>query len=322
MNQAYSTFRFKDNHPPASDFLQEALSGLKSSPKTISPKFFYDEAGSRLFDQICQTPEYYPTRTEAGIIRDNLQEIAHCARKDCLIVEPGSGNSAKVRELLDVVRPRSYLPMDISKSFLRDEAQKLSREYPWLEVHAVCSDFTVSMELPDYSHDARKVVFFPGSSIGNFDPEFAADFLARIKDILGSDGGLLIGVDLKKEAKILNAAYNDRQGLTAAFNLNLLTRMNRELGADFELDAFDHVAFYNEKSGRIEMHLCSKKEQSVQVGECALEFSEGETIHTENSYKYTASEFENLAGGAGLNLEKLWTDDNNWFGLFYFTVAA
>jgi len=165
-------------------------------------------------------------------------------------------------------------------------------------------------------------VFFPGSSIGNFDPEFAADFLTRIKDILGSDGGLLIGVDLKKEAKILNAAYNDRQGLTAAFNLNLLTRMNRELGADFDLGAFDHVAFYNEKLGRIEMHLCSKKEQGVQVGECVLEFSEGETIHTENSYKYTAAEFEKLAGGAGLTLEKLWTDDNDWFGLFYFTVAA
>ncbi len=314
-------FKFQDNHPPASNFAQEALEGLQADSKYLSPKFFYDEAGSRLFDRICQTPEYYPTRTESAIIRDNVSEIAHCLGRGCLLVEPGSGNSAKVRELLHAIQPHSYLPMDISKAFLQKEARKLAEEFPWLEVHAVCSDFTVSMDIPIYPEGIHRVAFFPGSTIGNFDPSAAASLLSDIRAMVGDNGGLLIGVDRKKDEALLNAAYNDADGITAAFNKNLLVRMNRELGATFDLDLFSHHAFYNAAKGRIEMHLRSDGAQQVQIGGTAFEFAAGETIHTENSYKYSVDEFSALAASAGFAPEARWSDTNEWFTLYYFTAA-
>ena len=318
MTQTMTAFKFKDNHPPESDFEQEVLTGLQVSPKTLPPKFFYDEVGSGLFDAICGTPEYYPTRTETAIIRDNVEAITRAIGRGCLLVEPGSGNSAKVRTLLKPLEPHAYMPMDISKAFLKKEACKLAAEFPWLDVYAVCSDFTVSMEIPVSPKGVHRIAFFPGSSIGNFEPEDAVAFLGNIRQMVGDDGGLLIGVDMKKDESILNAAYNDAAGITAAFNLNLLTRINRELGADFDLDAFSHHAFYNADVGRIEMHLKSLKDQQVMVAGRVIRFHAGETIHTENSYKYTTDEFAALAARAGFSLDRRWQDGQGLFSLFYF----
>lgn len=318
MNTTATALKFQDNHPTESDFAQEAIDGLLATPKKIAPKFFYDETGSRLFDAICRTEEYYPTRTESSIIKDNVDDIARHIGRGCLLVEPGSGNSAKVRELLEAVKPHSYLPMDISKLFLRKEAEKLAAEFPWLNVHAVCSDFTVSMDIPFYPEGVHRVAFFPGSSIGNFEPSEATNFLRKIRGMVGQEGGLLIGVDLKKESILLNAAYNDAKGVTAKFNMNLLVRMNRELGANFDTNSFKHHAFYNALAGRIEMHLVSTKDQTVQISDNSIEFGRGETIHTENSYKYTVPEFQVVAEAAGFKLKTVWTDENNWFSLQYF----
>ncbi|MEX0298421.1 MAG: L-histidine N(alpha)-methyltransferase [Kordiimonas sp.] len=321
MNTTAIALKFQDNHPAESDFAQEALDGLLASRKKIAPKFFYDETGSRLFDAICKTEEYYPTRTESSIIRDNVEDIARHLGRGCLLVEPGSGNSAKVRELLDAVKPHSYLPMDISKVFLKKEAEKLAQEFPWLNVHAVCSDFTVSMTIPFYPTGVRRVAFFPGSSIGNFEPSEATEFLKNVREMVGKNGGLLIGVDLKKDISTLNAAYNDKAGVTAKFNMNLLTRMNKELGANFDANTFEHEAFYNEEEGRIEMHLASLEEQTVKIGNHQIDFELGETIHTENSYKYSLEEFEAVAKAAGFHQETVWTDTENKFSLQYFSGA-
>ena len=321
MTQVMNAIRIQDNHPPASDFEAEVLAGLTASPKTLPPKFFYDETGSGLFDAICRTPEYYPTRTESAIIRDNVEAIARAIGRGCLLVEPGSGNSAKVRDLLGPLEPCAYMPMDISKAFLKKEARKLAHEFPWLDVYAVCSDFTVSMDIPLSPNGVHRVAFFPGSSIGNFEPADAVRFMANIREMVGARGGLLIGVDMKKDPAILNAAYNDAAGITAAFNLNLLTRINRELWADFNLDRFAHKAFYDEERGRIEMHLESLQDQTVTVAGQPIRFRAGETIHTENSYKYTPGEFSALAAEAGFTLDARWQDESGLFSLFYFRAV-
>jgi dimethylhistidine N-methyltransferase len=226
-----------------------------------------------------------------------------------------------VRELLDAIKPHSYMPMDISKAFLQKGARKLAGEFPWLEVHAVCSDFTVSMDIPLYPEGVHRVAFFPGSSIGNFEPRAAQDFLSRIRTMVGDTGGLLIGVDRKKDAAILNAAYNDAAGITEAFNKNLLVRMNRELSASFDPDAFRHKAFYGPGPGRIEMHLESTCDQTVTVAGETVSFMRGETIHTENSYKYTPEEFTALAARAGFRCTARWSDPRAWFTLYYLAAA-
>lgn len=315
-------FSFHDQHPKPVDFFQEVLAGLTQQQRYIPPKFFYDEIGSRLFDRICTTSAYYPTRTEIGILRDNAAAIAEQIGRDCLLIEPGSGNSAKVRELLDALAPRLYMPVDISKQYLRESAAKLAQEYPWLEVRAACADFTDGQRLPALPDEGRCVVFFPGSSVGNFEPDAAIAFLTFMAETVGEGGGLLIGVDLKKEAAILDAAYNDAEGVTAAFNLNLLARINRELGADFDLKGFEHCAFYNAELGRIEMHLISQKQQRVRIDGQCFEFRRGESIHTENSYKYTVDEFSGLAAQAGFRLEQVWTDERDLFSVQYYTVAS
>lgn len=314
--------RFTDLHPAPNDFYAEVIQGLNRRPRAIGPKFFYDEYGSRLFDALCQTPEYYPTRTEIAILERHIGSIAQHISPRCVLIEPGSGNSRKVRILLDTLRPRAYLPIDISKDYLRSTAQHVAEEYPWLSVHAVCADYSTSIELPDYPPGTRKLAFFPGSSIGNFEPPQAVAFLRNIARMVSPDGGLLIGVDLKKDPARLNAAYNDAQGITADFNLNLLKRINHALHADFVIDMFQHHAFYNSAVGRIEMHLVSRQAQRVRVGSKHFDFAKGESIHTENSYKYSIAGFRTLAQQAGFSPAAVWTDAERLFSVHYLRVQG
>ena len=316
--QNQSRVRFSDYHPKPSDFFAEVIDGLSRQPKSIPPKFFYDAKGSQLFDAICELPEYYPTRTETRILKQNAYEIANAVGENSFIIEPGSGSGHKIRLLLDALKPHVYMPMDISKEHLLNAANELAKDFPWLEVHAACADFTTELTIPEPDQHEHKIAFFPGSSIGNFEPSDAVGFLRHLGDIVGNGGGLLIGVDLKKDSGILNAAYNDASGVTAQFNKNLLTRVNRELGADFQLDHFQHNAFYNEDKGRVEMHLISDRPQTVNVDDSTFKFTEGETIHTENSYKYTIAEFEALALQAGYKLIKIWTDPDSLFSLQFY----
>jgi len=306
---------FYDLHPPAADFKAEVLSGLARSPRQLSPKYFYDRRGSQLFDSITELPEYYPTRVEVSILEKHGETIADFLGQDCLLLELGSGSSKKIRVLLDALKPAAYMPMDISREHLLGSAQALVADYPALEVHAACADFATDFELPYCPEHLPRVAFFPGSSIGNFEPAQARELLRRIAGYLGEDGKLLIGVDLKKDVDVLQAAYNDDQQVTAAFNLNLLERINRELDADFDLQAFAHNAFYNASEGRVEMHLVSRSEQTVTVAGHSFDFAEGESIHTESSYKYDVEEFMALAEQAGFVSEQVWTDDQQLFSV-------
>ena len=312
---ARASISFHDLHPTADDLAADVLRGFSQPQKAIPPKYFYDAEGSRLFDAITELPEYYPTRTETAMLRAYADEIAHKAGTGHLLVEPGSGSCTKARILFEGLQPCAYVPMDISRDHLRLAAQEVAVEFPWLEVHAACTDFTRLMSLPPTSPEGRRLAFFPGSSIGNFDPDAAVGFLGMIAEMVGPGGQLLIGVDLKKDKGVLEAAYDDAQGVTAAFNLNLLARINRELGADFDLAQWQHRAFYNEQAGRIEMHLVSRVDQLVRLAGHTFEFAEGETIHTENSYKYSGEAFRNLAERAGFTTDTVWTDDDNLFSL-------
>jgi len=310
-----SALHFYDFHPRTADFRAEVLSGLSQVSKQLSPKFFYDRRGSELFDAITELPEYYPTRTEIGILRQHGDTIADLLGKHCLLLELGSGSSKKIRLLLDALKPAVYMPVDISREHLLGSAEALVADYPALEVHAVCADYTADFDLPCRPDPLSRVVFFPGSSIGNFEPSGAVDLLRRLAYHLEEGGRMLIGVDLKKDAELLRAAYNDSRQLTAAFNLNMLHRINRELDADFDVQAFSHHALYNEREGRVEMHLVSNAAQAVAVAGQRFEFSAGETIHTENSYKYSIEEFRTLAKSAGFVPEKVWTDDDKLFSV-------
>jgi len=313
----HPAIEFHDLHPTPADFAAEVLAGLRRRPRYIPPKFFYDARGSQLFDQITALPEYYLTRAEVEVLTANAQEIARRVGTGSLLVEPGGGSCAKVRILLEGLRPCAYVPMDISREHLRAAAEQVAAEFPWLEVHASCTDFTRAMTLPDSAPEPEgpRVAFFPGSSIGNFDPEGAVGFLAAVAELVGPGGFLLIGADRKKDKAILDAAYDDAAGVTAAFNLNLLERMNRELDADFDLPAWRHRAFYDEAKGRIEMHLVSLRPQTVHVAGEAFAFETGETIHTENSYKYGIEEFQALAARAGFRPDAVWTDSRGLFAV-------
>jgi len=321
MSNSSQRFQFYDQHPQASDFHSDVIQGLAAPAPYISPKYFYDETGSRLFEGICTTREYYPTRTEVSIIRDNIEGIVDVLGKDCLLIEPGSGDSYKVRLLLDALRPIAYLPIDISKRYLQDEAKKLAAEFTWLNVHAVCADFTGKLELPYPAPLNKKVAFFPGSTIGNFLPEQAVTVLDEIRMMVGETGGLLIGVDLQKEPAVLNAAYNDSSGFTERFNKNLLHRINKELGANFNVDQFNHLAFFNEEKNRIEMHLVSLQSQTVKLDAHVFQFKKEQTILTEYSHKYTVAHFEQLAEKAGFQRVKTWVDDEQLFSVHYLRVA-
>ena len=315
---------FHDLAPEPDDFLSEVRSGLSKRQKTLPCKFFYDEKGSRLFDQICELPEYYPTRTETTLLEDISDELSQCIGPYKQIIEYGCGSVQKIRRLLDALdRPAAYVAVDISREHLLDAAATLAADYPDLEVHAVCADFTKPFEVkpPKTRPDARRVGFFPGSTLGNFAQEDAARFLSEAARFLGSDGAMVIGIDLKKDVSILDAAYNDSEGVTASFNLNLLDRINRELGADFEVDQFEHRAHYNAEQGRVEMHLYSLSDQDVRVDGSTFSFAEGESIHTENSHKYSVEEFQTLARAAGFEPRRVWIDDAKLFSIHYLDVA-
>lgn len=314
--------QFHDLHPARADFEQEVLKGLRQRPRRIPPKFFYDQRGSALFDAITETPEYYVTRAEIEILKARAAEIAAQVGTGSLLVEPGGGSCAKVRILLEGLEPCAYVPMDISRDHLRMAAERVAADFPWLEVHATHTDFTRRMEIPDAAPEGPRVAFFPGSSIGNFDPDRAVDFIAAVADLVGPGGFFLIGVDLRKEKALLDAAYNDAQGVTAAFNLNLLVRINRELGADFDLGAWRHRAGYHEGAGRIEMHLESLRRQRVTVAGETFGFDAGETIHTENSYKYGLDEFRGLARRAGMKPVGVWTDQRGLFSVHLLQSSA
>lgn len=316
-----ASVHFHDYHPALSDFRSEVLAGLSLPAKQIAPKFFYDRRGSQLFDAITELPEYYPTRSEMAILRQHGDTIAGLLGHNCLLFELGSGSSRKIRILLDALRPAAYMPVDISREHLLGSAQTLARDYPQIEVHAACADYSVDFSLPYCPEHLPRAAFFPGSSIGNFDPSDAIELLRRVAMQLGEGGRLLIGVDLKKDSARLNAAYNDAQQVTAAFNLNLLERINRELGADFDLKAFRHHAFYDEERGRVEMHLLSQKVQQVYVAGQPFEFDKNETIHTENSYKYSVDEFRAMAEAAGFETDRVWTDEQRLFSVHCLRVC-
>jgi len=315
---------FIDHHPSPEDFRGAVVHGLSLPQKALPSKFFYDEAGSALFDEICQLEEYYPTRTEIGILRAHVDEIAALAGPRRQLVEFGSGSSVKSRILLEALEDlAAYLPIDISREHLLRSATDLAAAFPNLKVIAVCADYTRAFDLPVPRHgsEVRQLGFFPGSSIGNLTPERATEFLANAANRLAG-GSLLVGVDLKKDSRILDAAYNDSRGVTAAFNLNLLARINRELAGGFDLNAFAHQAFYSDALGRVEMHLSSMRPQSVRIDGDAFDFGENETIHTENSYKYTIDEFQSLARRAGLSPKRVWSDPDWLFSIHYLEAAS
>jgi dimethylhistidine N-methyltransferase len=302
-------------------FLRDVVAGLAARPKTLPEKYFYDRRGSELFDAICELPEYYPTRIEIALLRAHSAEIAQLTGAQAHLIEFGSGASTKVRILLDALAaPASYVGVDISREYLLHATQALAFDYPDVSVLAVCADFTRPFRVPALPGRGVRLGFFPGSTIGNLNHDDAEAFLRHAAVALRPGGGLLIGVDLKKETEILHAAYNDAKGITAAFNLNLLTRINRELDATFELRHFAHEAFYEPEAGRIEMHLRSLIDQSVRVGKDVFHFAENETIHTENSHKYTVGEFQALARRAGLRPLRAWSDPNRLFSLHYLSV--
>jgi dimethylhistidine N-methyltransferase len=308
--------QFYDHPPEPEDAAAQVLDGLSRARKSISPKFFYDEYGSELFTAITRQPEYYPTRTEMSLLRGSCGELKSLIGDNSVLIEYGSGNSEKIRLLLESLRPKVYAPLDISRDFLAKAAESVAVEFPWLEVRATCIDYTRDFDLP-FEVEGRKVGFFPGSSIGNFSRAGAQDFLGRVNEQLGTDGALVIGVDMKKDEAVLNLAYNDKAGVTAAFNKNVLTHLNREFGADFDLDHFEHLARYNETEGCIQMFLVSQKDQDITVADQLVHFRKGEKVHTENSHKYAKAEFLAMASRAGFSGSRTWQDDDGWFSLFY-----
>lgn len=309
-----------DLEPELEDFRQAVVDGLSQAPqKTLPCKFFYDARGSKLFDQICNLEEYYPTRTEIAILESCADEIAELIGPGRLLVEYGSGSSLKIRILLDHLNLSAYMPLDISRDHLLQSAGQIAKDYPDLEVIPVCADYSQLTDLPTYdgASGLRKVGFFPGSSIGNFSRAEAAEFLRNVARQLQPGDGFVVGVDLKKDRQILTAAYNDAAGITAAFNLNLLNRIDRELDASLDVEGFHHKAHYNEEMGRVEMHLISCDDQQIQVGNSEFDLAANETIHTENSHKYDIDEFQHLASQSGFNPVKVWTDANRWFSVHY-----
>ena len=313
-----------DLEPVSADFLAEVFAGLSNSPRTLPCKFFYDERGADLFQQICELPEYYITRTETELLRRYAAEISESIGPNAALIGFGTGAGIKTRMLLEQLQdPIAYIPVDISKQRLIDSAIELSHAMPALEILPVCADYLQELQFPKPLRKPDHIaVFFPGSTIGNLEPPVAEDFLRRVCRLCGHSGCLIIGVDLQKRREVLEAAYNDSAGVTADFNLNLLVRANRELGADFDLARWQHRAVYNEREGRIEMHLVSKGEQTVHVGGREFGFADEEKIITEFSYKHTVDGFARLAASAGFRkASRVWTDPQRWFAIFHFAVA-
>jgi dimethylhistidine N-methyltransferase len=308
--------------PARSEFLSDVLAGLSKNPRTLPYKYFYDARGAALFQKICELPEYYPTRTELEILNRYSGEIAKQLGPRIELIGLGTGAGTKTRRLLEnLEKPVAYIPVDISEQQLARSTSSFKKIFPKLEILPVCADYLEPIRLPSpVGCPARKVVYFPGSTIGNFEPAEAEKFLRRIANYCGLGGGLLIGVDLQKDRAVLERAYNDSAGVTAEFNLNLLARANRELGADFNLAQWQHYAFYNPTESRIEIYLVSKVNQAVEIAGQRFDFSAGENILTEYSYKHSPEAFSRLARKAGFQFEKLWTDKAQLFGVFYFSV--
>ena len=305
-----------------SAFAKEVIADLAHQPKRLSPKYFYDATGSELFEQITQLPEYYPTRTELGILRDRGPEIAAIIPQGAVLIEFGAGATTKVRLLLQSCAFKAYVPVDISGDFLNGQADALREDFPDLAVHPVVADFTTPFALPDAIKDMPKVGFFPGSTIGNFEPHEACRFLRSAREILGPGALMIVGADLEKDERMLYKAYNDAAGVTARFNLNLLVRINRELGGNFDISAFTHRAIYNREQHRIEMHLVSRKPQNVRLLGTSFAFRTGESIHTESSYKYSIERFGALARGSGWNVQNTWTDADKMFSVHALLAEA
>ena len=305
------------------DSLGEILAGLNAPQKHISPKYFYDERGSELFDQICELPEYYLTRTELQLMDQHFGQLAKLVGPGAAVIEFGAGSNIKIRKLLDHLnKPLAYVPVDISGDYLLKQAEALAASYPGLNVKPVFADFTRPFQLPDHPvTPARNLVFFPGSTIGNFTPESALALLKVMRLEARDDGAMLIGVDLRKDPALLHAAYNDSQGITAEFNLNVLHRLNGEFAGDFEADLFSHQAVYDEAEGRIEMRLTSQQEQTVTLGGHTIQFEKNEYIITEYSYKYSLSGFIDLAAKAGWKSEQYWVDEKQLFSMHYMTAC-
>ena len=322
MDQRGPRFDFHDRLPCAGSFLDDVIDGLSRPRKELPPKYFYDERGSRLFEAICETPEYYLTRAEMELMTARAGEMARRLGPRCAVIEYGSGSGRKTRTLVEALDPVAYVPIDIAREQLRATAAGFASEFPGLAVMAVCADYSRPLELPELDglEARRRIIYFPGSTIGNLSVPEAAVFLANARALAGAGGGMLVGVDLKKDAARLNAAYNDARGITAEFNLNLLQRINRELGAGFDLSAFRHHAFYNTAGSRIEMHLVSLKDQRVRIGGRAFRIRAGESIHTENSCKYSADEFRRLASSAGFEPTACWIDPERLFAVHYLTA--
>jgi dimethylhistidine N-methyltransferase len=304
-----------------SAFAGDVIEDLAKHPKKLSPKYFYDARGSELFEQITVLPEYYPTRTELSILRDRAAEIAAIISQGAALVEFGAGATTKVRLLLERCKFAAYVPVDISGDFLKAQAEGLRKDFPDLAVYPVAADFTAPFELPAAISDLPKVGFFPGSTLGNFEPQEAAAFLRTARKILGEGAQMIIGVDLEKDERTLYDAYNDKAGVTARFNLNVLERINRELGGNFDLSGFMHRSIYNRDRHRIEMHLISRRAQSVRVLGHSFSFRPGESIHTENSYKYSLERFAELARSSGWQVSQSWTDKARMFSVHALTAA-
>jgi len=298
--------------------MERVLAGLRESPKRIEPIWFYDPRGSALFERICTAPEYYLTRTEIGITRADAPEIAAALGPRVVLIEPGSGASLKTRLLLEALRaPRAYVPVDISREQLLATTRRLRDDFPSLQVQPVCADFTEAFKLPNVAlnGEARRVVYFPGSTLGNFARPAAIDLLRRMRAIAGTGGAVLLGVDRVKDEAVLERAYNDSAGLTAAFNLNALHHLNRELGADFDPTAFAHRAPWVPDQSRIEMHLVANRELFFSVGGERFEMARGEHLLTEYSHKYTLADVADLAHSAGLAVRSTWSDPQDWFSV-------
>ncbi|MFP3897941.1 MAG: L-histidine N(alpha)-methyltransferase [Dehalococcoidia bacterium] len=315
--------RWHDLEPGRDRLLVDVLAGLQKRQKELPCKYLYDAQGSRLYERICQLSEYYLPAVEAAIMSSHIDEMARLIGQQVRLIEYGCGNCEKVRFLLDHLDgPVAYIPIDISRKQLRRVARELSDGYPELEILPVCADYTSRFDLPIARRQGRRAVaYFPGSTIGNFAPAAARQFLKSLAKVCGPGGGLLIGVDLEKDPAVLHRAYNDSQGVTAAFNLNLLERINRELGADFQTQQFEHYAFYNRPAGRVEMHLISRRDQTVRLDEATITFARGETVWTESSYKYSLEGFQELAAAAGWLVERVWTDDRQWCSVQYLVNA-
>jgi dimethylhistidine N-methyltransferase len=315
---------FLDLEPEVDDFRSAVIEGLSSAQKWVPPKFFYDAEGSKLFDKICDLDEYYVTRTELFLLNTHGEEIGSCIGPRARIIEYGCGSSLKIRALLDALNdPTDYVAIDISREHLRMTAEGIAVDYPSLSVGAVCADFSMRLDLPERQESSagRTVAFFPGSTIGNQIPSEAREFLVRVRQEIGDEGGLLIGVDLEKDEPTLRAAYNDQAGVTGAFNLNLLHRMKRELGAELTVENFIHDAPYNPDERRIEMHLRSLCRQTIRLGADEFQFEEDETIHTENSHKYSLERFAKMAEDTGFRVKSVWIDPQQLFSVQYLEAA-